>query len=259
MAKLDEAGGCFACGSKICRFSRQNGSHSKRRTINLRRGERLEACRDGCVKLWTIVSGTAAITTNLRDGRRQISGIERTGSTICGPMAHQDSTTWLEALEPTEICETDFSEDMAILQNDPAFMQVLFGVIHERLEAANRHLTTLGRLDSTERVTLFLAEMAATADKPGPVNLPMNREEIADYLGLNTETVSRILSRLRKAGLFKFLTRTEFVVLDPEAVARRLPVRVARRPRTLFAADGTSEEPASCPVPHPTPQPSEQT
>ncbi len=87
----------------------------------------------------------------------------------------------------------------------------------------------------------------------------MNREEIADYLGLNTETVSRILSKLRKAGLFKFLTRTEFVVLDPEAVARRLPVRVARPRRTLFADDTEPADPATCPVPHPTPQPSEQT
>lgn len=247
---LDKAGGCLSCGSRICRFSRRTGTHSKRRTIQLGRGERLEACRDGCVKFWTIVSGTAAITTNLRDGRRQISGIERAGSTICGPMAHEDSTIWLEALEPTSICEADFSEDMAELQNDPAFLKVLFGVIHERLETANRHLTTLGRLDSTERVTLFLAELAATAPGPGPVYLPMNREEIADYLGLNSETVSRILSKLRKAGLFKFLNRSEFVVLDPKAVERRLPVRVARRSRTPFATVENPEAPAVCPVPH---------
>lgn len=259
MATLDDAGSCFSCGSRICRFARNDGHHSKRRTIHLRRGDRLEACRDGCVKLWTVVAGTAAITTNLRDGRRQISGIERTGSTICGPMAHEDSTIWLEALEACEICETDFSDDMPVLQNDPAFMQALFAVIHERLEAANRHLTTLGRLDSTERVTLFLAEVAETAARPGPVHLPMSRDEIADYLGLNTETVSRIMSKLRKAGLFKFLNRNEFVVQNPEAVARRLPVRVARRPHRLFAAEDTPGGTTGCPVPHDPPQLPEQT
>ncbi len=257
MATLDDVGGCFSCGSKICHFNRQDGFHGKRRTLHLRRGERLEACRDGCVKFWTVVSGTAAITTNLRDGRRQISGIERTGSTICGPMAHEDSPIWLEALEPCEICEIDFSDEMPVLQDDPAFLKAMFAVIHARLETANRHLTTLGRLDSTERVTLFLAEMAATAATPGPVYLPMSRDEIADYLGLNTETVSRIMTRLRKAGLFKFLNRNEFVVLDPEAVARRLPVRLAHRPRTLFGPETRGERTGACPVPHPAARQSE--
>lgn len=259
MTTLDDSGGCFSCGSKICRIARHDGSNCKHRTIHIRRGERIEACRDGCVKFWTVVSGTVAITANLSDGRRQISGIERTGSTICGPMSHEDSTNWLEALEPTEICEVDFSEDMAVLQDDPAFLKALFAVIHERLETANRHLTTLGRLDSTERVTLFLAEMAATASKPGPVYLPMSRDEIADYLGLNAETVSRILSKLRRAGLFKFLNRNEFVVLDQEAVTRRLPVRVTRRRRVLFTAGDRPAKPGTCPVPHPIAQQKEPT
>jgi len=87
----------------------------------------------------------------------------------------------------------------------------------------------------------------------------MNREEIADYLGLNSETVSRIFSKLRKAGLFKFLSPTEFVVPDPEAVARRLPVRVSRRPLAVFPADATSTESASCPIAHPLPPRTEQT
>ena len=173
-------------------------------------------------------------------------------------MAHVDSPSWLEALEPTRICEIDLSDDIVTLQNDAAFMHAMFEVIHTRLETATRHLTTLGRLDSTERVTLFLAELAALTPGHEPVHLALSREDIADYLGLNAETVSRILSKIRKAGLFTFLSPTEYVVPDAAAVARRLPVTVARKPHHPMAAvraqaAETGDRPiAGCPVIHDT-------
>ncbi len=85
-----------------------------------------------------------------------------------------------------------------------------------------------GRLDSRERVLLFLAEMAlrnAKARRPeSPVTLPTSREDMADYLGLNAETISRILGRVRKSGLVRFLSTTEYVIPDMVEIARRLPV-----------------------------------
>lgn len=176
------------------------------------------------MKLWTVVSGTAAVSTTLPDGRRQISDIERGGDTICGPMVIEGSPTWIEALEPCTICEHDFSAQMQDLKDDAAFMAEMFGVVHTRLQEASRHMLTLGRLDSTERVTYFLADMALRNHGAGPVHLPMSRDDIADYLGLNAETVSRIFSRLRKSGLFKFASPTEFFMPDIKAVERRLPI-----------------------------------
>ncbi len=262
MATLAEPGDCFSCGSKLCRFAHSTSGRRAQRLVHLARGEQIESAAGACVTFWIVLSGTAAICTMLKDGRRQITGIERAGSTICGPMAHEDSPIWLEALEPSRICEIDLSDDIVALQDDPGFMQVMFEVIHTRLEVATRHLTTLGRLDSTERVTLFLAETAALSDGPGPVHLPMSREEIADHLGLNAETVSRIFSRLRKSGLFRFLSPTEYLVPDPAAVARRLPVTVGRKPHNPVAAvrsqagrDGagnTQLAAGHCPVVHST-------
>lgn len=228
MEALVQPAGCFGCTAKLCRFSTTDDTRRAHATIDLARGERVETCDESCVRFWTVMSGTAVICTTLSDGRRQISGIETAGNTICGPMANEASPIWLEALEPTQICEIDFTGDIASLQEDPAFLRMMFGVIHRRLETATRHLTTLGRLDSTERVTLFLAQWAEASPGHGPVHLPMSREEIADYLGLNAETVSRVLGRLKKAGLFRFLSPSEFVVPDPKAVARRLPVAPAQ-------------------------------
>lgn len=255
MSIIADAGECFTCGSKLCRFTTAGPRHVTR-VIDLARGDRIETSAAACVKFWTVLSGTAAICNALRDGRRQISGIERAGTTVCGPMAHVDSPSWLEALEPTQVCEIDLSDDIVNLQQDAGFLHAMFEVIHTRLEIATRHLTTLGRLDSTERVTLFLAELATQHPGHEPVHLALSREDIADYLGLNAETVSRILSKIRKAGLFKFLSPTEYVVPDLDAVARRLPVPIARKPHNPMAAvraqaaAATDRPVARCPVIH---------
>lgn len=231
MSSIATADECFACKTRLCRFAAPGGLRKSHRTIELARGERVDNCgADGCMKLWTVVGGTAAVCTTLPDGRRQITGIEHVGNTICGPMAGDDSPTWIEALEPCTICEQDFSSQMKDLQHNAEFLSVMFMLLHKRLANANRHLTTLGRLDSTERVILFLAETARAWTGAGPVHLPMSRDEIADYLGLNAETVSRIFSRVRKSGLFKFISPTEFVVPDFAAIERRLPVAVRSPP-----------------------------
>ena len=74
---------------------------------------------------------------------------------------------------------------------------------------------------------LFLAERAVAAGgESRVVSLPMSREDIADYLGLNTETVSRVFTRIRKSGLIRFLSATEYLIPNMGAVAERLPVAI---------------------------------
>lgn len=91
---------------------------------------------------------------------------------------------------------------------------------------------------------LFLAQMAMRVGRGayngGPVRLPMSREDIADYLGLNAETVSRIFSRVKKTGLVKFLSPTEYVIPDLNAIARRLPVPIAPSGQDPFQAMQTA-------------------
>ncbi|MCF3595373.1 Crp/Fnr family transcriptional regulator [Rhodobacteraceae bacterium LMO-12] len=198
--------------------------------VKLRRGQKLEVRGRNCFVFWIIVSGSAAICTSFADGRRQITGIEMPGDIICGLIDTDEEACWLEALEESRICVLDFSADAMALRQNPDFLTEMFKLTHNRLETAMRHLSTLGRLDSTERVLLFLAQMALrkrrTQHNDAPVRLKMTREDIADYLGLNPETVSRIFSRVKKTGLIKFLSPTEYLVPDMEAIKHRLPVLV---------------------------------
>jgi CRP-like cAMP-binding protein len=207
--------------------------------IHLARGDRLDTCREGCMRFWVVVRGTAAVCTGFADGRRQITGIEMPGDALCGLIASPEAPTWLEALEDCTICQVDFTASRAELERNPEFMREVFSLIHQRLEVTSQHLSTLGRLDSTERVILFLGQMSLRTARPNrpddPVRLPMSREDIADYLGLNAETVSRILSRVKKTGLFKFSSPTEYVVPDMAALERRLPVPVIAAGHDPFA------------------------
>ena len=88
--------------------------------------------------------------------------------------------------------------------SDAVILDKLLSMTIRNLEHAENHMLLLGRKTAVERVSAFLLEMDCRtgADR---VSLPMTRLDIADYLGLTLETVSRALSSLRKAAVLTFL------------------------------------------------------
>lgn len=190
----------------------------------IERGQRLRPTRaDGLVR---VESGLVAVSTVLEDGRRQLLCLSTPGEIVC-PICEPD--IWIEALAPTRLCVVDCPDE------------ALFALAHDRLKQANRQLVTLGRYDGVERVAAFLAEMAhrlGAVDAGGgaALHLPMSREDIADYLGLNAETVSRILTRLRKAGLVRFSTPVDCRIPDLAALESRVPRAPMSPPERLMEA-----------------------
>lgn len=239
-SRLDESmSPCPSCRLEDCCFRKYTPPKEAIKYLEIARGEWLECRENACLRFWIVMSGHAATCTCFRDGRRQILSIECEGDAICGAMAARDSEQKLEALTDCRICEIDLSRWAAQLREDCAFLAMTFQLLHARLVKSTAHVATLGRLDSNERVTYFLAEMAMQNDgADGLVTLPMSREDIADYLGLNTDSVSRILSRIRKSGLFRFVSPTEYTVPDMGAVARRLPVAIPQPSHNILATRG---------------------
>ena len=97
--------------------------------------------------------------------------------------------------------------------------------VDNELLSAQDHLLMLGRKTALERVASFLVEMAARRTDPAQIvgreaRLPMTRVDIADYLGLTMETVSRVLTRLRRRRIVALPTADRIVLLNRAALVR---------------------------------------
>ena len=175
--------------------------------------------------------------------RRQVVCLSTPGEVLCPPEEAQGLSLWIEALAESQICEFDLSVRVQSIASDATLSAGLFRIAREQVACVYTHLVTLGRLDGMERVCLFLADMAWRIGERTPagyrVRLPLAREDIADYLGLNAETVSRIFSRVKKARLADFNSPTEYVVRDLEALQSRAPILAPHGPAAFNAENLT--------------------
>lgn len=221
----------LGCGGvELCRFGDCGARGSAVRTLV--RGDRIHPNDQPCMRFHVVRTGLVATCAMTPDGRRQIICLNVPGDVICA-MSAKGAECWCEALTHSEICVLDFSSSAHRLGGDPGFLRALFKLAHDRLERSAVHLVLLGRLDGMERVCAFLADLARRTgrcrDGTLRVSVPMSREDIADYLGLNTDTVSRLFTRIKKAGLAKFLSVSKFEVPSLERLEDRVPIAMARQ------------------------------
>jgi CRP/FNR family transcriptional regulator len=109
----------------------------------------------------------------------------------------------------TKLCRFPRRRLEALLVEIPHLEQRLLAMASHELAAAQDQMVLLGRKSARERVVSFILMLSGSAIRHGrpsdPVSLPMSRSEIADYLGLTTETVSRTFTSLKKQGLIELL------------------------------------------------------
>lgn len=196
------------------------------------RGQVLDEGAVGGPVIRTVHSGLVALCVTLADGRRQILALATAGDMLTDcRLAGLECR--VQALAPSVVCELDLSTCVAAVDRDGELQRALLAASRQRLEAAMAHVLALGRLDGGERIVAFLAEMTHRLGRKDHglwrVHLPLSREDMADYLGLNAETVSRILGRVKRAGLAVFRSPTELEVPDLHRLESRTPFRPLRR------------------------------
>jgi CRP-like cAMP-binding protein len=106
-----------------------------------------------------------------------------------------------------------------LLDEQPRLARDLNALISRDLTNAQFRMLLLGRMSATERVATFLLDMFERRDVSRALNLPMSRHDIADYLGLTVETVSRVLSMFKRDGAIGIPTPQRIELLDREALA----------------------------------------
>lgn len=149
---------------------------------------------------FSITRGTVKLFKLLPDGRQQITGFARAGHFL--GLAVSDTYAFsAEAIEPVQLCRFSRPGLRTLLDDFPRLEQRLLHVAREELVAAQEQMLLLGRKTASERVASFLVaqdhDVVSCRNPVDRIDLPMNRSDIADYLGLTIETVSRMLSQFR--------------------------------------------------------------
>lgn len=189
--------------------------------LNLAAGDALTRADDPARHVFNITSGSVRVYKLLSDGRRQITGFLFAGDFL--GLATGDAYVFsAEAIEPVTACRFRKSDYRTLIRETPALETTLLDRATHELVAAQNQMLLLGRKTALERVSTFLIDMPghdpARRGPEGRVHLPMTRAEIADYLGLTIETVSRVFTRLKTRGVIRLLSLTELQIENPEAL-----------------------------------------
>jgi CRP/FNR family nitrogen fixation transcriptional regulator len=153
----------------------------------------------------------------LLDGRRQIGAFHLVGDIFGLENAAVHRFT-AEAIVRTKVRLVKRQSLELVAEQDVLVVRDLLDTTTTTLQHAQDHMLLLGRKNALERVAAFLLEMDTRLAIAGFFALPMNRRDIADYLGLTLETVSRALHQLNAIGILEFLScsQRQFVILDRE-------------------------------------------
>ncbi|OPH81761.1 helix-turn-helix domain-containing protein [Nitrobacter vulgaris] len=170
--------------------------------------------------VYQVKAGSVRSYKLLPDGRRQIGAFHLVGD-IFGLENGSEHRFTAEAIVNTTVRLIKRRSLEMMAESDAMVSRNLLGMTTENLEHAENHMLLLGRKTSLERVAAFLVEMDRRLAAAGVMPLPMSRRDIADYLGLTLETVSRALSRLHELGIIGFIgtNRRQITLLNRRQLA----------------------------------------
>ena len=183
------------------------------------RNEEIYGAGEPADYLYKVVNGTVRTFTILDDGRRQVSAFYLPGDYF-GLETGSCHSCSCEAINAATILTFKRSAVLALANRDNSVARQLWEITAADLSRAQDHTVLLIK-SAQERVGSFLLGIARRAKDATEVDLPMTRQDIADYLGLTVETVSRTLSHFETAGYISLPT-SRHVVLRSQLALEQL-------------------------------------
>jgi CRP-like cAMP-binding protein len=168
--------------------------------------------------LYKVVSGTVRTYKILTDGRRQIGAFYLPGD-MFGLESGDEHSFSAEAITEAKVLVIKRSAVVALATRDNSVAQQLWAMTSRELRRVQDHILLLIQT-AQERVAGFLLEMANRVPGGNAVELPMSRQDIADYLGLTIETVSRMLTILEKSAAIELPSSRRIVLRNRSALSR---------------------------------------
>lgn len=164
--------------------------------------------------LYEVVGGSVCTYKLMLDGRRQITAFHFPGD-LLGLRVHGQHVYGAEAITRARLRRYAHAEIDRFVARSPDIARHLLGLAEDELTGAQEQMLLLGRKSAREKVLSFLLARARHEDDEGydtEIDVPMTRADIADYLGLTVETVSRTFTALREEGLIETPTPNRVVL-----------------------------------------------
>jgi CRP/FNR family transcriptional regulator len=220
---------------------------SQATSLRTRPGQKLTLALDGSETAFIVRSGVLMLQVTLPGSARQVTGIFFPGDILRSSFAPPHAEAAIIVVSAGEVWRLRVAALETLAAADPAVRRFLDEAIASRMIREAIHAVALGRFDSEQKVATLLVELALRTggQSPGGVvfELPFGRKDIADYLGLNPDTLSRVMSRFKAAGLIGSADRGRTVARDFAGLAARSPaaqsliaMRGARAPEISLQA-----------------------
>lgn len=208
--------------------------------VSMRRRQRLPLGEAALPFIYLVDSGCLTVDAVLSQNRRQILLILYPGDTVSGMTAPSVPGVGLTAVAPSTL------RRLSVEAGPSGALRTATETVLPRMMARSMlHAAAIGRLTSEERFAALLLEMAHHLGQPTPggctFELPLSRADMADYLALNPDTLSRLVSRFRARGILHMPSRRRVIVRDMPALSGLCPLATAlansRAPATSSFAD----------------------
>lgn len=190
-------------------------------SVELAPGDPLFGDTDDATHIFNITAGVIKVYKLLPDGRRQVTGFLFPGDFV-GLERDGRYAYGAEAVTHTTLCRFRRQQLDLVFRRFPKLERRLLELAWNELVADQEQMVLLGRKTARERIASFLLMLSGRAvqrgQKANPVNVPMSRNDIADHLGLTTETVSRVITSLRREGAISVPMPGKIEIVDRAAI-----------------------------------------
>lgn len=226
----ERAVACVECSARIKSFCSAVPNRDlailarSRNRIQFNRRETIIREGDPAVSFFNVASGVVKLYRSLSDGRNQIIGFRFPGEFFAILETKRHAST-VEAVTSVEVCRFPKARLKRLLNSFPQLQVQFLQMVNRQLAASEDQIFLLGRKTAREKVATFLLRYGRDLEQTGAkagrhVNLPMTRTEIADFLGLTTETVSRVFTSLARENVIAVGASRSVNLIDIDSLAR---------------------------------------
>lgn len=209
----------------------------------MRRGQTIALSLEGSEAALVVRSGALMLHVTLPGGVRQVVALFYPGDVFRAAFAPPAAAAHLSAISPGDVLRFRWSALSELAASDPEIASYFENAVAKQTARQAIHMATVARFNCQQRVATHLMDLAMRTGVRAPsgglaFEMPLSRTDMADYLGLNADTLSRTMSRLRASGLLSHSERYRALISDFDALAALTPA--AQSIRALYGNTPTA-------------------